>query len=191
VLTPRRTDARRNRQAILRAADEAFAQGSHVVPLEEIARRAGLGRATVYRHFPDRQALGTAVAAQQLATLKGVVDAEQGERCSFRDLLHMVVSAQVSMRPLVQLFRELPARDQRHQADALVAVLTPAFRQAQSEGQLRDDVEPADLLLVFEMIEAVVAAVLPGGDRDATTQRLIAVVLDGLFTRPAPRSQAT
>jgi hypothetical protein len=103
----------------------------------------------------------------------------------------MVVSAQVSMRPLVQLFRELPARDQRHQADALVAVLTPAFRQAQSEGQLRDDVEPADLLLVFEMIEAVVAAVLPGGDRDAATQRLIAVVLDGLFTRPAPRSQAT
>jgi AcrR family transcriptional regulator len=182
VLTPRRTDARRNRQAILRVADEAFAQGSEVVPLEEIARRAGLGRATVYRHFPDRQALGAAVAAEQLAMLRRIVDEADEEHCSFRDLLHMVFSVQVARRPLVHLFQELPVRDQRQHAEALIAVLKPAFRRAQAEGQLRDDVEPADLVLVLEMIEGAVAARSAGPDRDAAMQRLIGVILDGLFT---------
>ncbi len=182
MLTPRRTDARRNRQAILRVADEAFAQGSYVVPLEEIARRAGLGRATVYRHFPDRHALGTAVATQQLGMLRKVVDAAKAERRSFRELLHMVLSKQVSRRPLVQLFRELPARDQQQYADALIAALTPAFQLAQAEGQLRDDIEPADLRRVLDMIEAAVAAGPADAGRDANTQRLIAIVLDGLCT---------
>lgn len=184
TLTPLRIDARRNRQTILRIADEAFAQGCHLVPLEEIARRAGLGRATVYRHFPDRQALGTAVAAQQLETLRLVVDAE-GERYSFRDLLHMVLSEQVSRRPLVHLFREFPAREQRQYADALIAMLTPALRRAQAEGQLRDDIEPADLLRVIHMIEAAVGSEPADTDHDAATRRLIALVLDGL-SAPSP-----
>lgn len=187
MLTPRRTDARRNRQAILRVADEAFTQGSSAVALEEIARRAGLGRATVYRHFPDRHSLGTAVAAQQLATLRQIVTASGGEHRSFRDLLHTVLSEQVSKRPLVHFFRELPPRDQLHYAEALIAVLTPAFRQAQAEDQLRDDIEPTDLMRVFEMIEAAVATEPVNADGDAATQRLITVILDGLFTLPTPR----
>lgn len=187
MLTPRRTDARRNRRAILRVADEAFAQGSEIVSLEEIARRAGLGRATVYRHFPDRKTLATAVAEQQLGALRRAVGAADEERCSFRELLHAVLSAQVSSRPLIHLFRELPVREQRRQADELIAVLMPAFRRAQAEEGLRDDLEPADLALVFEMIEAAVAAGSAGAGRDSATQRLVSVVLDGLFVLPVPR----
>jgi AcrR family transcriptional regulator len=186
VLTPRRTDARRNRQVILKVADEAFAQGTGVVSLAEIARRAGLGRATVYRHFPDKQALGAAVAAEQLTALRQVVRAAEGDRRCFRELLHLVLCSQVSRRSLVQLLRELPDRDRRQHANALIAVLTTPFRQAQAEGRLRADVQPTDLALVFEMIDAGVEAVPASGDRNAAAQRLIAVVLDGLFTAPLP-----
>ena len=181
MLIPRRTDALRNRQAILKVADEAFAQGSDVVSLEEIARRAGLGRATVYRHFPDRQALGMAVAAEQLDALRRIVITTREKHCSFRDLLQLVLCSQVSRRPLVHLMRELPERDQRHHANALIAVLATPFRQAQAEGQLRADVLPTDLALVFEMLEAAIEAASRSADPVATAQRLIEVILDGLF----------
>ncbi|MER5182496.1 TetR/AcrR family transcriptional regulator [Streptomyces sp. NPDC002896] len=187
-MSPHRTDARRNREKILRVADEAFAQGSEVVSLEEIARRVRLGRATVYRHFPDRRALGLAVATQQLRMLRRILKQEETERRSFRDLLAMVLASQVSKRPLVRLFRELPVRYQERYADELVAVLTPAFRRAQADGQLREDVEPTDLLLVFEMIESAIAAGTARAHPGDPTQRIITVILDGFVAEPAPLS---
>src|SRR5215211_5007193 len=54
---PRRADARRNYEKVLAAAREAFAEGGESTALEEIARRAGVGIGTLYRHFPNRQAL--------------------------------------------------------------------------------------------------------------------------------------
>lgn len=182
MLTPRRTDARRNREAILRVADEAFSEGSEVVALEEIARRTGLGRATVYRHFPDRAALGFAVAEHQLELVKEFVrTAEENPRCSFRELLQWVLFKQVARRALVQLFRELPTRVQQQHANALIAILRQSFRRAQAGGELRDDIEPADLFLVFEMVEAALAAIPADEDRDAATQRIIEVITNGLL----------
>jgi AcrR family transcriptional regulator len=185
IVTSQRNDARRNREAILRVADEAFADGSSVVSLHEIARRAGLGRATVYRHFPDRHALAVAVAARYFVALRQVVGAAEGERRSFRELLDWVLSTHASMRALVVLLHELPIRDQQHHADLLIAVLTPPFRRAQAEGQLRPDLEPADLVLVFGMLDGAQAAPR-GGDRNPAVRRLITVILDGLFTPSAP-----
>src|SRR5215210_2811575 len=54
---PKRADARRNYEKVLAAAREAFAEGGESTTLEEIARRAGVGIGTLYRHFPNRQAL--------------------------------------------------------------------------------------------------------------------------------------
>lgn len=180
----RRTDARRNREVILRAADEAFTQGSEAVPLEEIARRAGLGRATVYRHFPDRHALAGAVAKRQLAEWRRIVDVEDGGR-SFRDLLHGVLCDQVSRRPLVELFCELPAHEQRRYVNALIEVLTPPFRRAQAEGRLRADVQPADIVRIVEMVEAVVTSRIAPADAAVGAHKLIEITLDGLCG-PAP-----
>jgi AcrR family transcriptional regulator len=180
VLISRRTDARRNRQEILRVADQAFAEGSAAVSFEEIARRAGLSRATVYRHFPDRQALGKAIAAEQLSALRRIVGAPDAERRSFRELLQLVLWAQVSRRALVHLLRELPEREQRQHANALIAILTVPLRQAQAEGQLRPDAQPTDLALIFEMIEAAVRSAPASTNQDVVAQRLITVILDGL-----------
>ncbi|MFD6451097.1 helix-turn-helix domain-containing protein, partial [Nocardia sp. NPDC060220] len=57
---PLRADARRNRERVLAAAQEAFAAEGISVPLDDIARRAGVGAGTVYRHFPTKEALFTA-----------------------------------------------------------------------------------------------------------------------------------
>src|SRR6059058_4397320 len=61
VARPKRADARRNYDKVLAAAREAFAEGGESTSLEEIARRAGVGIGTLYRHFPNRQALLEAV----------------------------------------------------------------------------------------------------------------------------------
>ncbi|QWF84773.1 TetR family transcriptional regulator [Amycolatopsis sp. CA-230715] len=173
----RRSDASRNREKILRVADKALASGTRVVPLAEIAHRVGLGRATVYRHFPDRAALGSAIAAAHLTTLAGIAN----EQRPFRDLLELVLTEQAARRPLVTLFRELPHREQRRCTDALVAALAPAFRRAQAEGQLRGDLELADLPLVFDLLETAIASGAAHGRPEASVRRIIAVVLDGLF----------
>lgn len=184
LLTPRRDDARRNREAILQVADEAFADCAEAVPLAEIARRAGVGRATVYRHFPNRHALAVAVAVHNLDALRRVVRASEGESRCFRDLLRWVLSTQATMRPLVTLIHELPLRDQRRYAGVLIGVLTPPLRRAQADGELRPDLRPADLGAVMAMVNAAVEAVPGGQDHDATVRRLVDVIVDGLV---APR----
>src|SRR5437016_6947603 len=66
VTRPKRADARRNYEKVLAAAREAFAEGGESTALEEIARRAGVGIGTLYRHFPNRQALVEALYVDEV-----------------------------------------------------------------------------------------------------------------------------
>jgi AcrR family transcriptional regulator len=174
VPVPHRSDARRNRAAILRAAGQVLLTDGPGAPSpERIARLAGVGQATVYRHFPDRRALALAVAEERLSALSRFV-AEAG---AFRPALRAVLLVQASARPLVGLLRGLPRAEQRRQLDRVTAVLSPSLCRARDAGQLRADVGPADLELVFAMVEAAVEST-PG--RADATQRAIDVLLDGL-----------
>ncbi|CAO5159820.1 Regulatory protein TetR [Frankia sp. AiPs1] len=194
-----RRDAHRNREAILRIADEAFADGSDLVPLDEIARRAGLGRATVYRHFPDRYALAAAVATEYMDALYDAVDATMDGRRDFRGVLRWVLATQVSMRPLVTLMAELPVAEQRQYTTYLIAILTPAFDRAQADGLIRPDVRPADLAWIMKMlitatdVDALTGATagVAGGDPHEAIDRIIDVILDGLFSPPQARTSGT
>ncbi len=137
----------------------------------------------MYRHFPDRHALATAVAEKNLEALRCAVDAATDEGRSFRDLLHWVLATQTSMRPLATLMLELPRRDQQRFADEVIGILAPPFLHAQVEGQLRDDLKPADLTLIMLMVNAAVEALPVGDERKPIMDRLIFVILDGVFTR--------
>jgi AcrR family transcriptional regulator len=64
---PLRADAARNREKVLQAARQAFAESGYGVPLDEIASRAGVGPGTVYRHFPSKEALFEAVVTARCA----------------------------------------------------------------------------------------------------------------------------
>jgi AcrR family transcriptional regulator len=167
----RRRDAVETRERILRAAGEAFSGQSRSLSFDEIACRAGVSRATVYRHFPDRQALGAAVTARGFAALRQVA----AEGIPFRTLLHGVLATAVSLRWLAEFLD-----DERHRVRhtrTLVDSLTPAFRRAQADGELRADVEPADLA---PMLRALLAAAR-GPEGEVAASRLLAVLMDGLF----------
>jgi AcrR family transcriptional regulator len=157
---PRRRDAERNRSAIVRAASELLMSQPAAPQMPEIARRAGVGQATLYRHFRDRHALIAAVVADQLDRLEASVHAD----AEFRPLLTQVLRTQVAMRPLVERIGGLDRLARR-----VVVMLTPALRRAQAAGDVRADLAPEDLALLFTMLSA------------AAGERSIALLLDGVF----------
>jgi AcrR family transcriptional regulator len=178
---PRRRDAQRNRSAIVRAASELLMTrdlGDAGAAMPEIARRAGVGQATVYRHFRDRRALVAAVVADQVQRLESAVAAHATGPAAFRQLLGEVLRAQVAMRPLVRLAGGPDQATHRR----VVATLAAPLRRAQAEGHVRADLCPDDLALLFAMLagaleaaEATGAAPLP-----AAAERSIALLLDGV-----------
>jgi AcrR family transcriptional regulator len=179
--TARRQDAQRNRAAIVRAASEIMTSTGSVIPMHEIARRAGVAQATLYRHFPDRSALAAAVIAHHLQRLEAFAGSEACRPSMFRDLLREVLHNQVTMRPLVLLARRFdPSARERYQK-RLLAVFCEPLRRAQTQGYVRSDVAPADLLLLFAMVQGVAEATEDVADAQAAADRSIDLVLDGLF----------
>jgi AcrR family transcriptional regulator len=177
--TPRRRDALRNRSAIVRAASELMMSRTAVL-MPEIARRAGVGQATLYRHFRDRQALVAAVVADQLERLETYIAADS---CTFRDLLTEVLRTQVAMRPLVEAIGGLDQETRRRYTRRVVATLTPALRRAQSQGQARPGLVPDDLALVLAMLSGVSASGVSASGVSASAgdaERSIALLLDGV-----------
>ncbi|MGW5359046.1 TetR/AcrR family transcriptional regulator [Actinopolymorpha pittospori] len=98
--TTLRADARRNRASVLAAAEEAFAAEGLSVPLDEIARRAGVGAGTVYRHFPTKEALFETVVSERLAQLgedaKGYAEADDPGAAFFALFAEVVERARLN-----------------------------------------------------------------------------------------------
>lgn len=179
--TARRQDAQRNRAAIVLAASEVLAGGGAAISMPEIARRAGVGQATLYRHFPDRSALAAAVVAEHLRRLEVLAASADCRPAMFRELLRGVLHTQVSMRSLVVLARRFDpgARDKFRRR--LLAAFREPLRRAQSQGYVRGDVTPADLLLLFAMVQGVAEATEDLAEARAAADRSIDLVLDGVF----------
>src|ERR1700742_4116175 len=93
---PLRRDARRNRDAILTAARQSFAETGDV-PMYEIAKRAGVGQATLYRHFPTRGLIAIAIFAEELDGLDTLAAEHADDPDAFLVLLHAVVDLQVRL----------------------------------------------------------------------------------------------
>lgn len=181
--SPGRSDARRNRTAILRAADEALTRGDEPLSLSEIARLAGVGQATVYRHFADRGALAVAVMREQIAGLTRLVEDQQNDPAGFRQALRVVLSKQARMRPLVALLTQLPPQEQKQLAEQLLDTLRLALRGAREAGLVRSDLRTGDLLRLLAMVEAAIraAAEIPDPQqREAAIARAVDVLVDGV-----------
>lgn len=187
---PLRADARRNRDQILVAAREIFAERGAEVPMEEIARRASVGVGTLYRRFADREALIRAVFRHTFQIVADETHAALTEEpTGWAALLRIMrQSAWLSMSiqaksPLVSaVVRADPetTRLRQHLLDKLDQVV----HRAQDEGTLRRDVGVGDLAMLFvsvvnqtHAVTAEAAGLAPG--------RVLAIMMDGLRT-PAP-----
>jgi AcrR family transcriptional regulator len=176
-----RADARRNYQRLLAAAGAAFTErGADDVSLEEIARRAGVGIGTLYRHFPTRQALLEAVYRDQVDALEAraaeLIQADS-PAAALAEWLASLVAFSKAKRGLTtgMLHSELlsACRDVLHGAtDALLA-------RAQEAGAVRADVKGPDVMRLTHALS--LAADL--GQDPAQADRMLALVLDGLISR--------
>ncbi|HMI20144.1 MAG TPA: TetR/AcrR family transcriptional regulator [Sphingomonas sp.] len=177
-----RADAERNRQRLLEAAMAAFAAQGAAASLEEIARSAGVGIGTLYRHFPTRDALIEHVyrqaigqlgeAAETLARTHPPFEALRQWLLLFVDYLATKKIMAGALNTLVAGPAELYAAS-GSQLQAAIAALT---ERAVASGDIVLDVEPLDLLRAV----AGVANASPGADWQAGAKRMVAILLAGM-----------
>jgi AcrR family transcriptional regulator len=180
---PKRADARRNYEKVLAAAREAFAEGGESTALEQIARRAGVGIGTLYRHFPNRQALVEALYVDEVEEVcrsaAELDDADPWEALSawFERFIGYIATKQALVHELLNyldrdadLFKVCRA--------SLFEAGEPLLTRAQEAGVVRPDVGIAD---VIQMVMGI--AKIPAGD-PAQNQHILRVALDGLRYRP-------
>lgn len=177
-----RADARRNRQRVLEAAESAFAGEGIAVPIDEIARRAGVGAGTVYRHFPTKDALFEAIMTSRLermtAQARCLTKADDAG-AAFFGFLTYVVEEGIAKRDLVDALaaggfdvsRTIAAVGHEFQ-DAVVTLMV----RAQRAKAVRDDVGAADLMA---LMRGVSLAVRDSGGADVA-RRLVGILSDGL-----------
>lgn len=149
-----RADARRNRERILEAAREVFAAQGIDAPMSAVARRAGVGVATLYRRFPTRTALATAAFAQQLTQCATALDDALADPDPGRGLytfLKEVCVTQVTDRGFTPVFLDqFPGPlDHERERDRAEEGLARLVQRAREAGQLRDDFDPADITLLL------------------------------------------
>jgi AcrR family transcriptional regulator len=181
---PLRADARRNRERLLEAARTAFAAEGLSVPLDEIARRAGVGPGTLYRHFPAKEALFEAVlqdrmqrladdaralrdAADPGAALLGFIDRLVAEAAPKKDLVDALASASAGISP------GLAETGTRLRGD-----IGHLLARAQRGGAIRDDIGIADLMA---LVAGVLFALQTRSAELADPRRAVAVLSDGLL----------
>jgi AcrR family transcriptional regulator len=182
VQGPRRADAVRNREAVIRAAAEVFAEKGLEAGVPEVAARAGVGKATVYRSFPSKEHLIAAVAIDRLEWVAEVALDGLSHRDAGAGLEQVVVtiaeraatdcSLTGSMAADIHLPELVAARAAVHEGlDALVA-------RGRRQGALRRDATSEDLRVLYTGF----ASVLRGSDeRDPRVWRRYAtLVVDAL-----------
>jgi AcrR family transcriptional regulator len=178
---PPRSDAVRNRALVLDAAAAVFADGGPDASTEEIARRAGVGVGTVFRHFPTKETLLGAVLEQMFEGLAEVarqsLDASDVELGFFLTLHRLVDGAATKMAVADALSRAGVPLRYSSWAEPLRAALADLLARAHAAGAVRDDVGVAELMAV--LIAASRAAQFAAKDR-GLRKRVVSMVLDGL-----------
>jgi AcrR family transcriptional regulator len=181
---PKRADARRNYEKVLAAAREAFAEGGESTSLEGIARRAGVGIGTLYRHFPNRQALLEALyvgeveevcrSAEQFANAEPWAALEGW----FERLIAYIGTKQALAHELLNYLDKDAALFQVCRT-SLWEAGEPLLKRAQEAGVVRPDVSIAE---VIQMVVGI--AKIPTSDPQQT-EHMVRIALDGLRYRPA------
>ena len=182
---PKRADARRNYDKVLAAAREAFAEGGESTALEEIARRAGVGIGTLYRNFPNRQALLETLYLEEVEGICRMAE-EQRENSDpwealtswFERFIGYIATKQALAAELTN-YLDRDAQLFKSSRAALWAAGEPLLARAQEAGVVRPDAEIGD---VMHMVMGI--AKVPAADPSQTTH-IVRMALDGLRYRPA------
>jgi AcrR family transcriptional regulator len=187
---PKRADARRNSERLLAQAAAAFAErGADDVSLEEIARRAGVGIGTLYRHFPTRQSLLEAVYVDQVQALARQAEAlltAPSPGSALEEWLRAMLAFGRTKRSMNATLLATLGKDSElfSSCGAMLRESSTALvERGQQAGAVRRDIRPADVMrLMHGLIMAENAA--PGDEGQA--DRMLSLVVAGLLTSDQP-----
>ncbi len=181
---PLRADARRNRERIVKAAREVFAQYGRDAQMDDVARKAKLGVGTLYRHFPTKEALVQALAADKFERLQAVASDCLGVEDCWEAFAGFVRASASQMAADRALYEAVQGADARGAADAvgLRDTVTELIRRAQAQGTIRPDFGVEDIPMFMCSLGAAVQ--MAGGDA-ARWERHLELMLDGLRPRAA------
>ena len=177
-----RADAVRNRERVLEAAKFVFSAGGPDASLEAVARRAGVGIGTLYRHFPTREALFEAVyrrEVQQLVELAEALKSEASPVDALRRWLRSnveLVATKKGMAAALSLAVHGSSELYAHTFERLAKAVGVLIDRAVSAGEIRSDISPADLLRA--LVGMCYLHDQPGWQRSVV--RLLDVFVDGL-----------
>jgi AcrR family transcriptional regulator len=177
-----RADSARNRQLLIDAAKAGFAEVGLNVSLEEIARRAGVGIGTLYRHFPSREAVVEAVYRREVAQLVDAVPhlletSPAGE--ALHQWMHLFVNYIATKRLIAPSLGAVAGRTSPPQAtpaELIRQAISTLIKSAVRSGDVRKDIDPSDLLRAL----VGVSYGNPDADWEASARRLIDILMDGL-----------
>jgi AcrR family transcriptional regulator len=163
---PRRADARANHAALLKAAAALVGEGGIDLPYDEIALAAGVGRATVYRHFPTREALSRAIIDAALDRWDEVVADLAPGSGQLEDLFDAWVRRQQNRSHGVDLLtRSAPAEDLRRARRRLEATLREPTRVAHAAGIVPAHITTRDVGIILTMLSAALRSSEPPSNR--------------------------
>jgi AcrR family transcriptional regulator len=174
-----RSDAQQNREHILRIAHEAFAEDG-AVSLNSIAKRAGIGAGTLYRHFPTREALILAVYrhdVQRLVDSVSDVLAKNPPLQAFRVWFHTLADYVRLKHGLGEALRSAAVQDAISETyQPVVTAVKQLIDACVADGSMRSNLDPDDVLLLMGFMWRVDA----GADGRKQAARIMEVVIDGL-----------
>ncbi|MFI8188151.1 TetR/AcrR family transcriptional regulator [Streptomyces sp. NPDC085946] len=181
---PMRADARRNYERLLRAAAEAFAEHGEGASLDDIAKRAGVGSGTLYRHFPTRRALLEAAylgRMEAIAARAGEIAVRLPPGEALVEWLNELGAGLIQVRGLKALLgsavTDAGAPVATACGDCVKSAAARLVAAAQDEGTLRRDVDPVDVL---RLTHGVATASELADGQGTRIRRYLALLMEGL-----------
>ena len=186
-----RADAARNRERVLEAAKAVFSIGGQDASLEAVAKRAGVGIGTLYRHFPTREALFEAVYRREVEQLSELAEQLKNEASPIEALRRWLrsnvafVATKKGMAAALALAAHGMSELHAYSSDRLGKAIGALLDRAAAAGEIRADIEPADVLRA--LVGMCYMNDQPGWQ--ASVNRLLDIFVDGLRAQPAAKRQ--
>ena len=190
---PLRADAQRNRERLLEVAVRAFSQEGPDVPLDAIAKGAGVGIGTLYRHFPTREALVEAAYRNELARLCDAAPAllrELPPDVALRTWMDRFVDYMTTKRGMLGALRAVIASGGNPFAESMermTEAITTLLDAGVAAGTVRSDIAPGDVLTGLSGVS--LAAGQP--DQRDQARRVLDLLMDGVRHRHPPQQDPT